>query len=118
MPVNLATLLQKGHYPNVDRVCKAQALLKVGNNLNEWRTAAYAFFSPVRRATVIVGDLKRTDFDEEGKRQQMLQKWAEENGTEATYRELATILLKIGQRSLAEELLQWSNEFEGEQKLM
>lgn len=109
MPAELKTLLKNGHYPRVDCVCDDNSLLNVAKNLKEWRTAAFHLFS-FDRSAVVLEDLKGTHFDDEGKRQLMLQKWADEEGTDATYGALATILLKVGQRSLAERLLRWSNE--------
>ena len=108
MPIKLEDLLpfMGGPFPRLDEVCEGDHILEVAARLTKWRTAAPRFGLDA----AAIEDLDNSRHDEEGKRQQMLFKWVEAEGGDATYRALATVLLQLQKRSLAEKLLRWSNE--------
>ena len=101
---SILPFLGDGPFPCLGCVCNDDHILEVAKRLTQWRNAALRF--GFDRATV--EDLINNDWDEEGTRQQMLLRWKQEKGSEATYGALAEVLLKLRQRSLAERAVTFS----------
>ena len=96
----------EGPFPSLDHVCHHQHLLELAPRITEWKTVA--FWLGFERTAVEDLDCKR--YDGEGKRQEMLYDWKQVNGSDATYRELAGLMMKCGRKNLAESVVKLSNK--------
>ena len=94
----------EGPFPLLDEEVHLQHLLELSQIITEWKTVAYwlGFHQTA------VEDLECAKFDNEGKRQEMLRKWKQVNGSGATYRRLATLMLLSRRKNLAESVIKCS----------
>ena len=82
--------------------CIEKQLWNIAKKLSEWRLAAP--WLGFEQADVDAWE-RDARHDEEGKRHLMLTKWRQRNGSRATYKALAEVLLQVGRTDLAESLL-------------
>lgn len=91
-------------FPSLYSVCTDDHVLEVAKKLSQWRNVArWLGFKPS-----CIEALERNQFDEEGKKIQMLTTWKQREGHDATYHTLASVLLKAARTDLAETVLQFS----------
>lgn len=89
----------KGPFMRLDQVCHDTHLLILAKHIGEWRSVArWLGFNKT-----VIEDLDRSEG--EGKRQEMLLQWKERNGSNATYRRLAKIMMNCERRLLAEDVV-------------
>ena len=84
----------------LDQPCRRKHLNKISGSIARWEELApYLDLDEVE-----IEDIKEEHSSQKRRRQAMLGKWKEKNGTKATYRKLAKIFASQGRKNLAEEL--------------
>ena len=84
----------------LDQPCRGKHLNKISGSIARWEELApYLDLDEVE-----IEDIKEGHSSPKRRRQAMLGKWKEKNGTKATYRKLAKIFSSQGRRNLVEEL--------------
>ena len=84
----------------LDQPCRGKHLNKISGSIARWEELTpYLDLDEVE-----IEDIKEEHSSPKRRRQAMLGKWKEKNGTKATYRKLAKIFASQGRRNLVEEL--------------
>ena len=93
----------------LDQPCRKNHLNKISESISRWEELApYLDLNEVE-----IEDIKEEHSSPKRRRQVMLGKWKEKNGTKATYRKLAKIFASQGRRNLAETLCDFLANQEG-----